>query len=267
MGSRRKGVATACAVTVWSTLLLCGCSFASDPQPTPVALTSPTSSAIPTPTASTTAPELELGAVVATGRLVGDPLISGEVDVRVGRKGAFELHLLNFRSEHPGEISLGVSPRTVEPGTKCTSSIGTMDYGDPAQYVEPVFPLPEGFTDGDPTFLRTVLVKLFDPVAFEDGCYVSVLSSAVLAWTLPDMRPGLVVTDSGKTGGANGEVTLIDGAPVAYTVAPDDVAAEVAARLGITVDDLFYLNPTRTTIIEYPLFQVGEVLNVSKARR
>jgi hypothetical protein len=129
------------------------------------------------------------------------------------------------------------------------------------------FPLDPDFTDGDPTFLRTVLVKLYDPEAFADGCYVPVLSSAVLSWTLPDMRPGLVVVDSGKTGGATGEVTIVDGEPVSYTVAPNDMATEVAARFGITVDDLFYLNPVRTTFIKYPLLQLGEVLNISKSHR
>lgn len=34
-----------------------------------------------------------------------------------------------------------------------------------------------------------------------------------------------------------------DGVPVSYTVAHNDIAEEVAARFGITVIELFYLNP------------------------
>jgi hypothetical protein len=122
-------------------------------------------SASPTPKPTMAAPELEVGAIVATGHLAGDPLVVGDVEVVVARAGAFELRLLDFRSDHPGEIGIGLSPRTVDPGTRCTSSIMTTDYGDPFQYTELAFPLDPDFTDGDPTFLRTVLVKLYDPAA------------------------------------------------------------------------------------------------------
>ena len=251
-----------------ATLMLSGCGLMSQltaeldstPSPAPAAPTS-------TPTPTTPAPELEVGTVVATGHLVGDPSISGEVDVRVARAGAFELRLLGFSADRDEDVELRLSPNVVEPGTKCTSSIMNMSYGNLPIGAEQSFPLMTDFTDGDPSFLDTVLIAHHDFDAFTEGCYVSVLSSAILEWTLPDMRPGLVVADSGKTGGAYGDVTLVDGAPVNYTVAPNDVAAEVAARFGITMDDLFYLNPTRITIIDYPLLQIGEVLNVSKAHR
>ena len=143
----------------------------------------------------------------------------------------------------------------------------TLSFGGVSWTPDLVFPHTRSSTEEDPTYFDTVIMTHHDPNSLANQCYVPVLSSAVLTWTLPDMRPGLVVADTGETSGARGQVTLQDGAPLTYTVAPNDSAASVAARFGITVDDLFYLNPIRTTIIEYPMLQIGEVLNVSKEDR
>lgn len=246
-------------------LLLSGCSFGETTGPT-IAWTTqtPTPSPTPTPRPSIEPPVLDVGAVVATGTLVGDPLISGDVDVRVTGKGTFELRLLDFHSGREGDIELRVSPIVVGPDERCTTSSMNRSYGNiPADEPAQSFPLPRG----DPSFLDTVIIAVPDLEAFEAGCYVSVAASAILDWTIPDMRPGLVVADSGKTGGATGEVTLVDGQPRSYTVAADDLAEEVAARLGISVIDLFYLNPDRPAPVPYPLLDTGEVLNLSKEHR
>jgi hypothetical protein len=243
-----------------------GCTFGADDanSPAPTAMTPPEASASPTPQPTVTPPALDVGTVVATGTLVGDDRVSGDVDVRVIGKDTFEVRLINFRSEYDGDVELLVSPHVVEPGTACTSSIMAMSYGT-LEETHPTYPLLKDFTHGDPSFLDTVIIV--HPAARVDGCVVPVLSSAILDWKLPDMRPGLVVSDSGKTGGAQGEITLLDATPLTYTVAADDLAPEVAARFGITVKDLFYLNPIRTTHIRYPLLQAGEVLNLSKTHR
>lgn len=206
---------------------------------------------------------LDVGTIVATGRLVGDDRVAGDVDVRVTGKGTFELRLLGFRSAAEEDLELRVSPNVVAPGETCTTSIMNRSYGTLPAEAEQAFELPRG----DPSFLDTVIIAHHDPVAVENGCYVSVVASAILDWTIPDMRPGLVVVDSGKTGGATGDVALLDGSPLAYTVASGDLAAEVAARFGITVSDLFYLNPIRIARVRHPLLEAGEVLNLSKAHR
>ncbi|MCP2032289.1 hypothetical protein L1277_002392 [Okibacterium sp. HSC-33S16] len=268
MAARSRSVAVGVVVATAS-LLLSGCGLmqqleASKPTPTPT----PTTLTPTTERRSTVPPtQVDPGTVVATGQLMGDPLISGDVEVRAGRGGGFVLALLGFSSARSEDVELRITPNLVEPGTPCTSSIMNMSYGNLPHQPEQTFTLPADFTSGDPSFLDTVLISHHDFEAFTEGCFVSVLSSAVLHWTLPDMRPGLVVADSGKTGGANGEVTVIDGAPVDYSVAPNDIASEVAARFGMTIDDLFYLNPTRITFVEYPLLEIGEVLNISKAHR
>lgn len=244
-----------------------GCSFGTTTGPT-IAWTTrtpaPTASATPRPTIEP--PVLDVGTVVATGTLVGDPLVSGDAAVVVNEAGTFELQLLDYRSTYTGEVYVRFSPRPVQPGTVCTSGIMTIGFGSPT--TEPVqrFPLMKDFTDGDPSFLDTVIIEANDPAAKQD-CFVPIVASAILDWTIPDMRPGLTVTDAGKTGGANGEVVLVDGVPTSYTVTHNDLAEEVAARFGITVKDLFYLNPIRIARVAYPLLEANEVLNLSKANR
>lgn len=59
----------------------------------------------------------------------------------------------------------------------------------------------------------------------------------------------------------------IDGRLSADTVEPNDLIDEVAARFGITVDDLFYLNNSRIPNAGQHTLSVGERLNLSLADR
>ena len=194
---------------------------------------------------------------------MGDPRISGDVDVRVTAQGSWELRLRNFRSAIDGDLRLRWLSEVVPPGEKCAPPVMGVSHSNLSPGDHHAFP----FTRADPSFLETVIITTFDLEGAESGCYDPILASTILTWTLPDMRPGLVLVDSGKTGGANGDVTLLDGTPLAYTVAADDLAVEVAARFGITVEDLFYLNPTRRLTLADPGIEIGEVLNLSKAHR
>ena len=54
--------------------------------------------------------------------------------------------------------------------------------------------------------------------------------------------------------------------PARYEVAGGDVLAEIAARFGISVADLFYLNPARGKGQE-PVVYAGEVFNLDKDGR
>jgi LysM repeat protein len=78
------------------------------------------------------------------------------------------------------------------------------------------------------------------------------------------MRPNLHVVDSGIRTGGTGVVTMVDGKPASYAVAPDDVMKAIAERFGITVDDILYLNPTR---MGGTMALAGETLNLSKKLR
>jgi len=71
----------------------------------------------------------------------------------------------------------------------------------------------------------------------------TVEAAAPLTWTIPDFYPGLTLKDSGPTAYARGTVTYYGGQPASYAVWGNDNAQAVATRFGITLDQLFYLNP------------------------
>jgi hypothetical protein len=88
------------------------------------------------------------------------------------------------------------------------------------------------------------------------------LAFATINWTIPDTRPDLKVVDSGPRPLATGTVTRVDGFPASYLVMPGDQLASIARRLGITVDDLRFLNPFDTRGLE-----AGQTLNLDKKLR
>ena len=99
-----------------------------------------------------------------------------------------------------------------------------------------------------------------------NDCIREVVARAGITWSFAPLRSGLRVVDSGPTGGARGHVGLIDGEPATYTVAADDLLGEVAARVGISLDDLLYLNPSFGDS-PYRELLVGETLNLAVAGR
>lgn len=108
-----------------------------------------------------------------------------------------------------------------------------------------------------------------DPVA-DPGtleCLADVVGRGAIEWTFAPLRSDLAPVDRGTTGGARGETEVLEGRPVSYTVVGDDLIDEVAARFGITRDDLLYLNPTRMPSSMRETLDVGEVLNLSVDRR
>ncbi|WP_448808702.1 hypothetical protein [Agromyces bauzanensis] len=127
-----------------------------------------------------------------------------------------------------------------------------------------------GFIVGDPSFLDEIVFTTAPNLATAAQpieCAADVVARGAIEWTFPPLRGDISVADDGATGGARGDVEIAQGRPVAYSVAPDDLIDEVAARFGITRDDLFYLNPTRLPSPMSETLQVGELLNLSADRR
>jgi hypothetical protein len=217
----------------------------------------PTASAIPDPV-------LKPGAVVATGELNSpDGKTSGHIVVTARDDGNFDVTVSGFRTSTNGDLQLGLSAVPFNPAAKCFADTGfhiVLNKVSSGTYllagVDPV--------RGDPTFLESVLLTRSAIPAATGECLNAIVASATLAWTMPDMRPGLVVVDSGIKSGAAGTVTMVDGVPASYDVATDDVMAVIAERFGITVDDILYLNPTR---MADPAALAGETLNLSKKLR
>lgn len=68
-------------------------------------------------------------------------------------------------------------------------------------------------------------------------------AAAPITWSIPDFFPGLTLKDSGPRPFARGTVTSFGSELASYAVWGNDNSQAVAARFGITLDQLFYLNP------------------------
>ena len=248
-------------------LIAAGCTEPAGPPVQPAAAES--TLVEPAAPAAAPRPTLDGGRVVATGTLAGD--VAGTVTITATGDDGFVVRIDDLDTELDGTFSAYLSTETFVPGEYCASTRpGFHAYGDFAPAPTYSFAL-GGFGHGDspwpdPAYLDD-LVLTRSGVPLED-CFYAVAAVAPLAWTMPDMRPGLVVTDSGPTGGAQGDVELSNDRPLAYTVVDDDLLAEISARFGINLDDLLCLNPARVVPGDDPaLAYVGETLNLDPANR
>ena len=256
------------ATLVVAAIALTGCSHSATNLPT---------TAMPSLVDSSTAVTVEVspltvktGTVVATGALTSvDGRTTGSVSVIAASVGRFDLKIDAFTSPYVGEAVLNFSAKPFDEQRYCDNGfviyqLGVVTLG-PSILADMSF---DGtLSRGNPDFIDTVLLTSNDPAADRTGCFYPVIATAPLEWTMPDLRPDIAVADSGATGGAGGTATTADGETTAYTVAPGDVLAEIAKRFGITVTDLFYLNPSRAPNPQDPMAYTGEVLNLDKSAR
>lgn len=123
------------------------------------------------------------------------------------------------------------------------------------------------FFMGDPSGIDQVILTTVIDVTGDPDCLATVVARADIEWTFEPLLADLQPTDSGPTGGARGVVETVAGASVAYTVAPGDLIEEVAARLGITVDQIFYFNTDRSPAPQQHTLRDGERLNLLVDKR
>jgi hypothetical protein len=209
------------------------------------------------------------GTVVATGTFVarGGQAASGALSVVASAEpGSFEL--VPDGVVGPDRAELTLLPRMVGSDETCADTGFRYSFGSIASFGQtPLMILPD-LTRGDPSFFRTAVITLYsDAARDQEDCLASIVATASLAWTMPDDRPDLVVTDSGSSVGAIGAVVSSSDGSLTYAVAAGDTLSNIAERFGITVDDLFYLNPARLPSPQNPTAFAGEVLNLSKAAR
>jgi len=199
-----------------------------------------------TPSAPTPGPP---GTVVATGEFDPDDGVTGTVELVVGKPNAysdtFEVHVSGFSSDLPVGAELMLSPFPLTPDRTCLDgpSFGLGALTGPDQVL-----LLGDFRQwqDDPSFLDgAVIAQYVEADALENDCQRTILARAPFTWSMPDLRPGLKVADSGSTTGATGKVTEVDGEPVSYHVAAGDLLGDVADRFGLTLEDLDWLNPFR----------------------
>lgn len=260
MSGRR--VALAGAILALVGLAVVGCSAAGTPhspsprQPAP----SPTDSA---PT------EPVLSGVIATGTLTAlDGHTTGDVVLTAtGNTVTAALH--GFRTPATGQIEVQLSPHPVNATCAADSWSFVMNQ---AAGASDSWTLPISVSGGpfevDPTYLRTVIVRA-DADAGKpnpEGCVYPALAAAELDWKLAPSHTGLVVSDHGARDHAAGVVTMANGRPSTYTVAPDDTLEAIESRFGITADDLHYLNPF-TGAVTTATLRYGTIYNLSPANR
>lgn len=226
----------------------------------------------PSASATPSSPAIADGTVVATGELSSlDGGTTGHVSVTAtATPGRFDITISELHSpllDQQAVINFSTEPFDEE--HYCSDAF--MTFGGGNQPLESSMSSDLRLDTGQPSwinpdFIDTLVLTHGDVGQPATGCYYPVIATAALDWALPDFRPDLVVADSGATGLANGTVELHDGRPGSYKVASGDILTEIAARFGVTVADLHYLNPTRHAW-EEDMAYAEEVLNLDKSRR
>jgi hypothetical protein len=145
----------------------------------------------------------------------------------------------------------------------------TFSFGSIAEKARQSFPLPGAKYGGaaaeNPSFYTNLTIT--EPAA-GFVCLNQVVAYAVLHWTIGDIRPDIHVVDHGPRSGASGRATVgSSGQLLAYTVVANDNLTVIAKRFNLSLEQLFYLNPTRMPGSEDPTARAGETLNLSKRSR
>ncbi|QGU26759.1 LysM domain-containing protein [Microbacterium oryzae] len=245
---------------------LTGC-FAPSAQMGPDAKTQERVVASPSPTPEPT-PAVPPDGTVATGVLVDDTGSRlGEVSVDV-KDGAYWLHLPLPAFEGYEEITpaLSDSPFTLD---ECgAANIWQLGFGGVDDTKETYDVQLSTFYD-DPSFFTSALYVAtgLSPEQEEahDGCWQPILAKADLHWTAPVVRPWAQVEDAGPASGARGTTEMVD-ARLLYTTAGGDTWASIAARFGVSEDDLEWMNPIRIPGDERMAY-ARQVLNLDPENR
>jgi len=184
-------------------------------------------------------PVLPPEGVVATGELranSGSPL--GQVQIIHDGRGGYEVALPDLPFTVQQRPFLALTDSTVA-AAECASTTGYQyPLGNPEQWAT-------GFQEptGDPSYWRHLLVVQYGSV---DACYLPILAAAALDWNVPLARPWISPVDSGPVAYAQGGVLVVGERPVAYRTRVGDAWSAIAARFGMSEDDLEYLNPQRS---------------------
>lgn len=269
MGAHRVA-AVGFALTLLA-LAATGCTSVggSDRHPLAAGVSSTGTDVRSTPPAPSTPPEPVLDGVVATGTLASaDGRTAGQV-VLTAAGNTVTATLKGFFTAATSQLELDLSPHPQDaqcPADRWAFQMNEVD-GETHSWSLPIA-VAGGPFQVDPTYLRTVVLRA-DADAGKpnaDGCVYPALALATLTWKIAPSHTGLVVTDHGPRPQATGTVTVADGQPSTYTVAPNDTIEAIRARFGITADDFYYLNPFNGMTDDSEL-RYGTVYNLSPTNR
>lgn len=233
-------------------------------QPVVVATPAPEqSSIVDAPSAAT-----GLTGVIGTGEFVsGDGTAIGRVEIEAnGPTADFSLTDLNL-----GGTYENVSPRLIlgsSVGNRCADGVAfAFAFGD-FTGTSNTFTAPADWVSGDWTAVAQVLITTAGMPDDNDGCSNRILARATIAWAIGSPLAYLSdVADRGTASGARGDVVTESNGRRVYVVAANDQIDDVAARFGLTRDELFALNPGRIPSPRDEMLYIDEKLNLDLAFR
>jgi len=263
-GTGLKAARTPALLTVLAAtaLALTGCAGW---HPSPYLSTAAaTVSGSPAPTATRgTAVQLD-PLILSEGHISGtgtNGTISAEV-APVGDK--FRISITGYRPASSANERLYLA--TFAYRTSCTNALhfdtGAMTTAGTQTYVRPY---PWANTYQDLSMMRFVVFVPADQ-SWEDGCSTSGSTAVPLHWAVPAALARLHAVDHKSRDHARGRVVTQDGKPLRYVVADSDQLDQVAARFGLTPDQLLWLTPSRTHGHDGHLY-AGEELNLNPTYR
>ncbi|NNC13987.1 LysM domain-containing protein [Planctomonas sp. JC2975] len=122
-------------------------------------------------------------------------------------------------------------------------------------------------SEDQPSYLTSIVT--YSSAASADGVPVELGPNKVLAvntvkWSVPVRQSNVHPADGGSRTFATGKVTATTsgGAPKSYVVAPGDITDVVAARFGISVADLIWLNANLQVFGDQQYLYEGTTLNL-----
>lgn len=218
-------------------------------------------------------PQLEVPGTVPTGTIGTGTLTSNNGTtgrVSFGFDGTvLTLHVDDLISPTAVTVDAVTATRPLPANQTCDDSGFRMDFG---QFTSGSGASGWGdlsILSGDPSGIDQVILVTpsAQPDATDPDCRQTVVARADIRWTFEPVRGYLNPLDSGETPGARGTVDVIDGKPAGYTPATNEYRAEVAARFGIRVDDLTYLNDAQLMSADSQTAPAGKRLNLLVADR
>jgi len=233
--------------------------------PTPV----PTEAAAPAPTLT----PIPAGTVLAQGD-VASPKGSVHFHFRVVADGddTFTAQYSGITSTLPVPIGVALFdlPRAVGDGLTYPG-VGDRTLGGATSTAAAV-DVPLDGSGVDPSHLGTLVT--YSAAAAGQDVPVEISAGKVLAvstvrWSVPARQTNVHPKDAGRRANATGTVTATTaaGAPRSYGVAPEDLIGDVAARFGITVRDLVWLNEGVQVFGEDQHLYEGTSLNLDPLAR
>ena len=246
---RAAGLLAALAV-----LVLAGCTAG----PSPVGVRTPASgSASPRPTDPVL---LAAGSARATGVLRGGVTGTVVIEPVDARRFVVRLHGLRFPDTGAREAVLSASATAGSCGGD--DLVASIDRVPAVADQALVRPWPDADLFEDLSFVKTFAL-LAQAVPNGAPCEHAAAALATLHWTRSAALDRLAPRDRGPRQAARGTTDPRHGRPRTYTAARGDFAPAVAARFGITLDDLLWLNPRRL----HGAVLAGDAVNLDPARR